>query len=73
MIVCMKTEPVLAVIEGGCLVVDKNIINFTDLAQHDCRYLIGSEKNEPQLEWNKEMHGLFQDAALPKWVEEERT
>ncbi|MGJ5624073.1 hypothetical protein MYD03_00605, partial [Mediterraneibacter gnavus] len=25
------------------------------------RYLIGSEQNEPQLEWNKEMHGLFQE------------
>ena len=32
-----------------------------ECTQHDCRYLIGSEQNEPQLEWNKEMHGLFQE------------
>jgi len=32
-----------------------------ECTQHDCRYLIGSEQNEPQLEWNKEMHGLFRE------------
>ena len=30
-----------------------------ECTQHDCRYLIGSEQNEPELEWNKEMHKLF--------------
>ena len=29
--------------------------------QHDCRYLIGSEQNEPELEWNKQMHGLLRE------------
>lgn len=29
--------------------------------QHDCRYLIGSEQNEPGLKWNKEMHELFRE------------
>lgn len=29
--------------------------------QHNCRYLIGSEQNEPHLKWNKEMHGLFRE------------
>lgn len=32
-----------------------------ECTQHDCRYLIGSEENEPDLEWNKEMHGLFRE------------
>lgn len=32
-----------------------------ECTQHDCRYLIGSEQNEPELEWNKEMHGLFRE------------
>ena len=32
-----------------------------ECTQHDCRYLTGSEENEPDLEWNKEMHGLFRE------------
>ncbi len=32
-----------------------------ECTQHDCRYLIGSEQNEPELKWNKEMHGLFRE------------
>lgn len=29
--------------------------------QHNCRYLIGSKENEPELEWNQEMHALVQE------------
>lgn len=29
--------------------------------QHNLRYLTGSEENEPELEWNKEMHELFRE------------
>ncbi len=29
--------------------------------QHNCRYLIGSEQNEPELTWNQKMHGLFRE------------
>ena len=32
-----------------------------ECTQHDCRYLIGSEQNEPDLKWNKEMHALFRE------------
>ena len=27
--------------------------------QHNCRYITGSEENEPDYAWNKKMHGLF--------------
>ena len=27
--------------------------------QHNCRYVTGSEENEPDYAWNKKMHGLF--------------
>lgn len=29
--------------------------------QHNCRYLKGSEQNEPDLTWNRMMHGLFRE------------
>lgn len=29
--------------------------------QHNCRYLIGSKENEPELEWGKKMHELVQE------------
>ena len=29
--------------------------------QHDCRYLIGSEENEPERKWNRQMHGLIRE------------
>ena len=32
-----------------------------ECTQHDCRYLIGSKQNEPDLEWNKQMHELFRE------------
>lgn len=32
-----------------------------ECTQHDCRYLIGSKENEPELEWNQRMHALFQE------------
>ena len=32
-----------------------------ECTQHDCRYLIGSEQNEPELKWNKSMHKLFRE------------
>lgn len=32
-----------------------------ECTQHDCRYLIGSRENEPELEWNHKMHALFQE------------
>lgn len=32
-----------------------------ECTQHDCRYLIGSRQNEPDLEWNKQMHELFRE------------
>lgn len=32
-----------------------------ECTQHDCRYLIGSKENEPELEWNHKMHALFQE------------
>lgn len=32
-----------------------------ECTQHDCRYLLGSRENEPELEWNKKMHALFQE------------
>ncbi len=32
-----------------------------ECTQHDCRYLIGSEQNEPELEWNRKMHELFRE------------
>ena len=32
-----------------------------ECTQHDCRYLIGSKENEPDLEWNHKMHALFQE------------
>lgn len=32
-----------------------------ECTQHDCRYLIGSIQNEPELEWNKKMQELFRE------------
>ena len=32
-----------------------------ECVQHDCRYLIGSIQNEPELEWNKKMQELFRE------------
>ena len=32
-----------------------------ECTQHDCRYLIGSKENEPDLEWNHRMHELFRE------------
>lgn len=32
-----------------------------ECTQHDCRYLIGSMQNEPEFEWNKQMHELFRE------------
>lgn len=32
-----------------------------ECTQHDCRYLISSKENEPDLEWNHQMHALFQE------------
>lgn len=32
-----------------------------ECTQHDCRYLIGSMQNEPELVWNSRMHGLFRE------------
>lgn len=32
-----------------------------ECTQHDCRYLIGSRQNEPDFEWNKQMHELFRE------------
>lgn len=32
-----------------------------ECTQHDCRYLIGSRQNEPELEWNRQMHELFRE------------
>ena len=29
--------------------------------QHNCRYLIGSEENEPDMKWNREMHELIRE------------
>lgn len=29
--------------------------------QHDCRYLIGSEENEPDRKWNRQMHELIRE------------
>ena len=29
--------------------------------QHDCRYLIGSKENEPEREWNCQMHDLIRE------------
>lgn len=31
-----------------------------ECTQHDCRYLIDSKENEPNLKWNDQMHALFQ-------------
>lgn len=32
-----------------------------ECTQHDCRYLIDSKENEPDLEWNHQMHTLFRE------------
>ena len=32
-----------------------------ECTQHDCRYLIGSKENEPELTWNQQMHELFRE------------
>ena len=32
-----------------------------ECTQHDCRYLIDSKENEPDLKWNHQMHALFQE------------
>ena len=34
---------------------------YQECTQHDCRYLIGSMQNEPELVWNSRMHGLFRE------------
>lgn len=33
--------------------------NQQECIQHDCRYLISSKENEPELEWNHQMHDLI--------------
>lgn len=36
-------------------------MNHQEYMQNNCRYLTGSEQNELQLKWNKEMHQLFKE------------
>lgn len=44
---------------------DKTFYNYglqhQECMQHNIRYLIGSEQNEPELKWNKQMHKLLQE------------
>lgn len=35
--------------------------NHQECIQHDCRYLISSKENEPELEWNHQMHDLIRE------------
>ena len=35
--------------------------NHQECMHHNCRYLKGSEENEPALKWNRQMHTLFQE------------
>ena len=36
-------------------------LGHQECMQHNCRYIIGSEENEPDLEWAKQMHKLVQE------------
>lgn len=51
----------------GCVVHDHDRTFYSygtrhqECIQHDCRYLIGSKENEPDLEWNHMMHELFRE------------
>lgn len=36
-------------------------IRHQECMQHNLRYLTGSEENEPERKWNKEMHGLLRE------------
>ena len=36
-------------------------LKHQECLQHDCRYLIGSEENEPGRKWNKSMHELIRE------------
>ena len=36
-------------------------LRHQECMQHNCRYLTGSEQNEPEREWNAKMHGLFRE------------
>ena len=44
---------------------DKSILSYgtghQECMQHNCRYLIDSKENEPDLEWNHKMHALIQE------------
>lgn len=44
---------------------DKSFFSYgtghQECMQHNCRYLIGSKENEPDLEWNHKMHALIQE------------
>lgn len=44
---------------------DKSFFSYgtghQECMQHNCRYLIGSKENEPDLTWNQEMHALIQE------------
>jgi len=44
-----------------------------ECTQHDCRYLTGSEQNEPELKWNKSMHKLLREMVHYKNVLDENT
>ena len=35
--------------------------NHQECIQHDCRYLIDSKENEPDLNWNRRMHELIRE------------
>lgn len=36
-------------------------LNHQECMQHNCRYLKGSEENEPAFKWNRQMHALFRE------------
>lgn len=36
-------------------------LGHQECMQHNCRYIIGSKENEPELEWGKQMHKLVQE------------
>lgn len=44
---------------------DKTFYNYgtkhQECIQHDCQYPIDSKENEPDLEWNRQMHELFRE------------
>ena len=52
---------------AGCVVHDHDRTFYSygtrhqECTQHDCRYLIASKENEPDLEWNRRMHELFRE------------